>query len=985
MHWSKRDIEQLRIHFEGELFFNDSQTSRLTKRLYATDASVYEVLPQAVAIPANSKDIKRLLQFATNHKSNIIPRGAGTSLAGQVVGDGIVMEISANMAKIIQLNKKEHSVWVEPGIIRDDLNKHLASSDLFFGPETSTANRALIGGMIGNNSCGLHSIVWGSTRDHLIETRAWLSDGTEIHTEALSIDAFYKKTSLTNLEGKIYRELHRMLNNPEVQTLIRNSFPKSEIKRRNTGYALDALIEMQPFNPEGSPFNLSALIAGSEGTLAVVHAAKLNLLNKPEPFVGLLCLHCHSLQDALQANILALNNNPTASELVDDFILSFTEHHPNFKEDRSFIEGKPAAILMVEFRSASQASLDETMQQCITTIRNASLAYAFPVLYGEEINKGWDIRKAGLGLIRNQTGSKQPVNLIEDCAVSPQDLPAYVAEIQALLAKNNVQAAYYAHAGAGELHIEPFLDIHSPQGKTLFRSLLSETVEILKKYRGSLSGEHGDGRLRGEFIPQIMGDEIYQLFVEIKQLFDPQNLLNPGKIVNSPPMDEAFRRKENAKPQTYYFHYPETESPLGLAEKCSGSGDCKKSALSGGTMCPSFMASQKEQDSTRGRANTLRQLITSIGQEAYSNPELLEVLDLCLSCKGCQTECPSGVDMAKLKAESLQQHYDKQGTPWRTKLIGHFPSLQKLASHVAPLYNLLINFPGSSILLKSAMGFSWNRSLPEVHYTTLEKWHNRYQKRINQDQFPHGFVYLFADEFTNYNDVELGKKTVLLLNELGYGVKIPNQIISGRTYISKGMLAFAKKLANTNVGLLDGLISEEHPFIGIEPSAILSFRDEVPNLVDEDLREAANSLKSNCLLLDEFLLKEIKSGRIKQDQFTDKPELIVLHGHCHQKSIAGISSTQQVLNFPVNYEVELLPTGCCGMAGSFGFEKKHYKLSQQIAKLVLYPRLLAAKNKTIIAMNGTSCRHQIKDGIDKEGFHTAEIMYQALAQKQIKP
>lgn len=984
MHWSKRDIEQLSLHFEGELYLTDSQSSKLMKRLYATDASVYEVRPQAVALPANVKDIKRLILFALSHQTSIIPRGAGTSLAGQVVGEGIVMEVSTRMAKIIQLNKKEHSVWVEPGIIRDDLNKHLAVGNVFFGPETSTANRAMIGGMIGNNSCGLHSIVWGTTRDHLLETRAILSDGTDIHTEPLSTEDFYKKTTLNNLEGKIYREIHRILNNPEIQSLIRKRFPKAEIKRRNTGYALDALIDMQPFNPNGSPFNLSALLAGSEGTLAVVHAAKLNVLEQNNPFVGLLCLHSTSLQDALKANIIALNYEPTASELVDDFILSFTEDHPNFKENRSFIEGKPAAILMVEFREESQEALDHKLTTCINAVKDAQLAYAFPVLYDSEISKGWDIRKAGLGLIRNLTGSKQPVNLIEDCAVAPQDLPAYVADIQALLAKNNTQAAYYAHAGAGELHIEPFIDIHSPAGKVLFRSLLTDTVEILKKYQGSLSGEHGDGRLRGEFIPQIMGSEIYELFVEIKNLFDPNGILNPGKIVHTPPMDESFRRKEAESPTSYYFNYPETGSPLGLAEKCSGSGDCKKTALSGGTMCPSFMASQKEKDSTRGRANTLRQLITEQGSEAYSNPELLDVLDLCLSCKGCQTECPSGVDMAKLKAETYQHYHDQKGIPWRTQLVGHFPKLQQLASYIAPLYNLIINFPGTSILVKSMMGFSWNRSIPEVHFTSLETWFKRYSKRINQDVFPKGFVYLFADEFTNYNEVDLGKKTILLLNELGYGIKIPNQIISGRSYISKGMLANAKKLAQTNVSQLHDLISAQHPFIGIEPSALLSFRDEIPQLVEEDQREQALKLKENCLLLDEFLLREIKANQVSKDVFTDKAEKIVLHGHCHQKSIAGISSTRQVLSYPMNYEVELLPTGCCGMAGSFGYDKKHYQLSQDIANLVLFPRLLATKSKTIIAMNGTSCRHQIKDGIDKAGLHTAEIMYQALAQKTIK-
>lgn len=985
MPWSKHEAENLAIHFEGELFFKNNLQSDLTRKIYATDASVYEVQPLAVAKPASAKDIKRLIQFAEKHKTSIIPRGAGTSLAGQVVGEGIVMELGAPLSKIVQLNKKEKSAWIEPGIIRDDLNKQMEPSGLFFGPETSTANRALLGGMLGNNSCGLHSIVWGNVRDHLLETRAILADGSEMHTHPLTNEEFYKKTALTNLEGKIYREIHRMLNNPEVQELIRAKFPNPAITRRNTGYALDALIDMQPFNPAGQPFNLSALLAGSEGTLAVVHSMKINLLDQPSKEVGLICIHCHTLQESLQANIVALSCQPTASELVDSFILSFTENHPNFIEDRTFIEGKPEAILMVEFRAETAELLREKVANCIQKLQDASLGYAYPTLYYEEITKGWDIRKAGLGLIRNLPGKKQPVNLIEDCAVAPVDLPAYVADIQALLAKNNIQAAYYAHAGAGELHIEPFLDIHTPEGKSLFRSLLTETVEILKKYQGSLSGEHGDGRLRGEFIPALMGKEVYALFQEIKHVFDPHNLLNPGKIVNTPPMDEAFRSRVKETNTTHFFHYGELAGPLALAEKCSGSGDCKKSALSGGTMCPSFMATHDEKDSTRARANMLRQLITSEGDQAYNNPELLEVLDLCLSCKGCQTECPSGVDMSKLKAETLQQHYLQKGTPLRTQLIGHFPRLQQLASYVAPLYNMLVAFPGTSIIIKTLMGFSWNRSIPEVHFTSLESWFKRYSKRINQSEFKHGQVYLFADEFTNYNDVELGKKTILLLNELGYGIEIPTQIISGRSYISKGLLAIAQKLANTNVQKLAPIVTEEKPLIGIEPSALLSFRDEIPSLVSADLREQANALKKNCLLIDEFLAQEIKAKRIAKDAFTAMNQKIVLHGHCHQKSIAGLSSTRQVLSFPENYEVELLPTGCCGMAGSFGYEKKHYELSQQIAKLVLFPRLLSTKNSTIIASNGTSCRHQIKDGIDKEGFHLAEIMYNALAQKTIKP
>jgi len=985
MVWSKSELENLTIHFEGKLYLDQTQDSEIARKIYSTDASVYQVKPIAVAIPANYKDIKRLIHFAKKHKTSIIPRGAGTSLAGQVVGNGIVMELASNLSKILLLNKKEKSVWVEPGIIRDDLNKQIETSGLFFGPETSTANRALMGGMLGNNSCGLHSIVWGNVRDHLLETRAILSDGTEIHTHPLSNEEFYKKTSLNNLEGYIYKEIHRILNNPELQNQIKSRFPKAEIKRRNSGYALDALIDMQPFNPMGQPFNLSALLAGSEGTLAIVHSMKLNLLDLPANEVALICIHCQSIQESLEANIVVLTHQPTASELVDDYILSFTENHPNFQYDRDFIEGKPAAILMVEFRSNTTEDLNRQVEACIKSLQDSQLGYAYPVLDKNNIDKGWGIRKAGLGLIRNAISKKQPVNLIEDCAVSPLDLPNYIAEIQALLAKYKVEAAYYAHAGAGELHIEPFLDINSAEGKILFRTILSETVDILKKYQGSLSGEHGDGRLRGEFIEKMMGKELLELFKEIKDIFDPSQILNPGKIVNSPPMDEEFRISNSKEYKiTNFFNYGDFENPLRLAEKCSGSGDCKKTSLTGGTMCPSFMATLDEKDSTRARANMLRQILSEPSENPFTNPELNEILDLCLSCKGCQTECPSGVDITKLKAETLQQKYLTDGIPWRTQMVGHFPLLQNLARKFAPIYNFFIDFPVSSIIIKTLLGFSWERSLPKVHFYSLEDWFKKYAKKYPQNQFKHGFIYLFADEFTNYNEVDLGKKTVLLLNELGFGVKIPFGVISGRSYLSKGMLIEARKIAEKNIAILSPIINAEEPFIGIEPSAILTFRDEIPDLVRPELRELALQIGKNCLLVDEFLSQQIKNKKILKSDFKQENKKIILHGHCHQKSIAGLVPTRHVLSFPENQEVELLPTGCCGMAGSFGYERKHYKISQQIANLVLFPRVLAAKDSVIIASNGTSCRHQLKDGIQKTGQHTVEIMYDSLAQKTFK-
>lgn len=977
---SKFDIEHLKTHFEGKVFLNDTPASNLQKRIYATDASVYQVQPSGVVKPANSKDLKRIIQFANKTKSRLIPRGAGTSLAGQVVGKDLVVEIAGGFNRVLQTHIKEKTVLVEPGIIRDDLNKLLKNTGLFFGPETSTSNRALIGGMIGNNSCGLHSIAWGNTRDHVLELNAYLSDGSELHTKPLTNQEFYQKTQLNNLEGKIYRELHRILNNPAIQGLIRSNYPKPSIKRRNTGYALDALLDMQPFNPNGKNFNLSALLTGSEGTLAMVHAAKLNLLDLPPNEVRLLCIHCRSIHEAMLANIEVLKYNPIASELVDQFILSFTKGHPQFEQNRQFIEGDPQAILMVEFRNESANLLDQHVQQVIDALQTLQLGYAYPILANEEIHNGWDIRKAGLGLIRNLISEEQAVNLIEDCAVDPKDLPNYVIDIENLLAKYQVKAAYYAHAGAGELHIEPFINLKSKKGQQLFRKILEETVEILKKYNGSLSGEHGDGRLRGEFIPNMMGNELYELFVEIKNIFDPFHLFNPGKIVNTPPMDEDFRFQldQSYHFENLHFDYGAVKNPLQLAEKCSGSGDCKKTHLSGGTLCPSYMATLDEKDSTRARANILRQLLSDSNTQGFESKELNEVLDLCLSCKACKTECPSGVDMSQLKAEVLAQQFDKNGIPLKTNLIGGFPTIQKLFRPIAPIYNFVNSFPLTAGFVKAMMGFASERSIPKLHFTTLERWYASYTKKIPQIGYKNGEVIVLADEFTNYNDVEIGKKAVLLLNKLGYGVILTNNLITGRSYLSKGMVKMAKVLMETNLEILSSYPSST-PILGIEPSAIVTFIDEGPNIVSSNFKELANKIKERVLLIDDFIADEYKNKRIHSSSFNKVHKKIVLHGHCHQKAVLGLSKTRIALQIPENYTTELIPSGCCGMAGSFGYEKKNYQVSQQIANLVLYPKLKDLDEKNhIIAMNGTSCRHQMKDGIAKEGKHTVEILFEAL-------
>jgi len=977
---TERNITSLKETFLGEVYLDNSPESELQKRIYATDASVYQVKPKGVVKPYTKKDIQRIIQFANQTENKIIPRAAGTSLAGQVVGSDIVVEVSKNFNKILEINPKEKSVWVEPGIIRDDLNNQLKEYNLFFGPETSTANRAQIGGMLGNNSCGLHSIAWGNTRDHALELKAYLSDGSEIHTKELSLEEFYAKTQLKNLEGKIYSEIHRLLNNPEIQELIEQNFPKKSIKRRNSGYALDALLEMQPFNPNGKNFNLSALLTGSEGTLAFVHSAKLNLLKSPEKEVKLLCIHCHSVQEAMLANIEALKFEPLASELVDDFILSFTKGHPLFEKDRDFIQGNPAAILMVEFRNSDECKLAEKVNTLIKQLSELNIGYAYPILSNEAIAHGWEIRKAGLGLIRNLVADEQAVNLIEDCAVDPLDLPYYVADIENLLKKHEVKAAFYAHAGAGELHIEPFLDLKTTEGRRKFREILSETVEILKKYKGSLSGEHGDGRLRGEFIPQLMGEKVYQLFKDIKNLFDPKNILNPGKIVYTPPMDEDFRFEINKsiKFENLNFDYGEINNPLRLAEKCSGSGDCKKSHLSGGTLCPSYMATLDEKNSTRGRANVLRQILTESNSNGFENKELNEVLDLCLSCKACQTECPSGVDIAQLKAEVLAQQFEKKGIPFKVQMIGHFPKIQAFFSPIAPLYNLAISLPIISNLIKLSLGFSQKRSLPKLHFQTLESWFNSYTKRNQNQNVSNGKIVLLADEFTNFNDVEIGQKAIKLLNQLGYEVLIPSNIVSGRSYLSKGMVKTAKKLMEDNYDTLSNPEFSNLPIVGIEPSALVTFKDEGPKIVSKNFNAIALEIKSRTLLIDDFISDEFKKGKILKSNFTQESRKIKIHGHCHQKSVLGLSKTRLALEIPENYSTELIPSGCCGMAGSFGYEAKKFDLSQKIAELVLFPSLRKIQKGEIIASNGTSCRHQIKDGLKLEGKHTVEILFDAL-------
>ncbi|TLU98870.1 FAD-binding and (Fe-S)-binding domain-containing protein [Dyadobacter luticola] len=981
------DLSALARSLEGDLYYDNTM-----RTLYATDASAYREMPLAVAIPKSKKDLKTLISYATQNRISLIPRTAGTSLAGQVVGNGIVVDVSKNFTKILEINKSERWVRVQPGVVRDELNMALKPYGLYFGPETSTANRAMIGGMVGNNSCGSNSIVYGSTREHTLEVKAILADGSDAEFKSVENSGFEnilqsaaQKNGSATLLDKIYLRTNEILAAPDNQEEIRKNFPKPSVERRNTGYALDMLLNTSPYvgaeNTAAKPFNMCSLIAGSEGTLCFLTEIKLNLVPLPPKTQGLVCVHCDTIDESLRATILTLKYGPQAVELIDNYVLECAATNPEQKKNAFFVKNKPdgsfPAILVVDLSRETKEEVEALAADLEKELKEAGIGFHYPLLFGDDTKKIWTLRKAGLGLLSNIPGDEKAVAVIEDTAIDVYDQPEYIRDFNEILKKNGMSAVHYAHAGSGELHLRPIINLKTAEGHRQFRMIAEEIAALVKKYDGSLSGEHGDGRLRGEFIPKMVGEHNYQLFKEIKKTWDPNNIFNPGKIVDTAPMDTFLRYEADQKTPEFktYFRFHDQDI-LQHAEQCNGSGDCRKTQMSGGTMCPSFMATRNEKDTTRARANILREMLTRSPKEnRFDNQEIKEVYDLCLACKGCKGECPSNVDVAKLKMEFLQQYHDVHGVPMRSWLVGNFSKMTGLASYVPWAYNLIYKNAPLRKLANSVVGFHPERTMPLLHSTTLKKWYDGRKKEAVKSERK---VYLFCDEFTNYNDVEIGKKSILALEKLGYEVIIPKHAPSGRPQLSKGLLKDAKKIAEENIQLLKNIISHDTPLVGIEPSAILTFRDEYPDLVDEELVAEATKLAQNALQFDEFIAREIELKNISKNQFTTEKRLIKLHGHCQQKAISSMIPTKKMLSLPENYTVQLIPSGCCGMAGSFGYEKEHYDISMQIGELVLFPAVRQQPEEVIIAAPGTSCRHQIHDGTGRQALHPAEILWDAL-------
>ncbi len=967
----KTKFAALAEQFDGDLFTDDT-----TRRLYATDASAYREIPLAVAMPKNDNDLSRLIQFARENKTSLIPRTGGTSLAGQVVGSGVVVDLSKHFNEILEVNTSENYAWVQPGIVRDDLNHHLKQYGLFFAPETSTANRAMIGGMIGNNSCGSNSVVYGSTREHLQEVRALLSDGSAVHFGPVSREKMSGNTTGASLENQLYSHITQILSDQANIDAIDREFPKRSIHRRNTGYAIDMLARMQPFNSEGAQFNFCSLIAGSEGTLALVTAAKLKLSKIDPPHRRLICIHCHSIDESLRANLVALLHRPSAVELMDHYVFEATKRNKGQAENRFFIEGDPMAILVAELTRSSASEVDADATRLIEDLKSKGLGYSYPVVGGEDIKKVWNLRKAGLGLLSNVPGDDKPVPVIEDTAVDVNDLPAYISDIGDLLKKHGLYSVHYAHAGSGEIHLRPILNLKREDHVRLFRAMAEETATLVKKYNGSLSGEHGDGRLRGEFIPQMIGRHNYELIVGLKKVWDPENIFNPGKIVHTPPMDSHLRFEKNQETREFdtVLDFSATMGFLRTAEQCNGSGDCRKTEISGGTMCPSYMATRKEKETTRARANILREMLTrSSRPNPFAHEEIAEVMDLCLGCKGCKSECPSNVDLAKLKQEWQYQYYREKGVPLRARLIGNFATSMKIAAQIPWAYNLVVRNKMLGRLTKSIIGFAPSRSMPEISPVSWKSWIERdFKPGVRSNG---RVVYMFVDELLNYNEANIGIQSVLLLDYLGYEVRFVSHEESGRSFLSKGMLTEAREFATKNVAVFKDLITPDTPLVGVEPSAILTFRDEYPDLLREDEKAAANKIAASTFMIEEFLARELDAKRIDPSVFARKTGTVKVHGHCQQKALSSLTPVKKILTQLVGYDVQMIPSGCCGMAGSFGYEKEHYDLSMQIGELVLFPTVRKQPDEVLIAASGTSCRHQIKDGTGRKAVHPIELLW----------
>ena len=955
----------LRQRVSGEVKFDP-----FSRVLYSTDASIYQMEPVGVVIPRNVDDVQAVMEIARDSNVPVLPRTGGTSLAGQTVNHAIVVDFSKYLNQVLEVNQEEGWARVQPGIILDQLNRQLAGHGLQYAPDPTTSNRACVGGGIGNNTCGAHSVLYGKTLDHVMEVDTILADASRTHFGPLEAHELEAKLSGTGLESDIYRGIRSIAQENLAEITAR--YP--QIPRRVSGYNIDEFMT-------DDPFNLARMVVGSEGTLCVVSEAKLNLVPRPT-MTALSVLHFEDIVRASEATREVLRHGPSSIEVMDKILLDRSRESLGHAGDLDFIVGDPGALLAVEFYGESEAELRSKMDELERDMTRRRLAYACVNL----LDRGaqgtvWNVRKAGLGLLMSIHGDAKPLPFVEDTAVDPETLGPFVKRFDEIVRNHGTEAAYYGHASVGCLHIRPLVSLKNAQGVETMVSIADEISDLVKEYGGSMSGEHGDGIVRGVWTEKMFGPHITGLFRDIKRTFDPDGIMNPGKIIDCPPMTENLRYgpEYNASTLPVSLDFSLDTNYAGAVEMCNGMGACRKLD---GTMCPSYIATRDEEHSTRGRANLLRAALSGrLPEGTITGQRLYDALDLCLECKGCKAECDSGVDMAKLKYEFLANYHRANGLPVRNKFFGNINRINRLGAKFAPFSNWAAKSPLGKLFSTAILGVHPSRTLPSFASETLPRWFQRRRRNsvgnapASNGMTAKGTVVLFNDTFMSYNYPEVGIAATELLEAAGFNVVLADAGCCGRPMLSKGMMDDAVAAARYNVDLLHAYADQGIPIIGCEPSCLLSFRDEYPEILKDD---RSKKVAEHAYLIDEFLMMLQSKGELDL-KFRDEPKRVLFHGHCHQKALTGTSASMGALRLPPGNQVELVPAGCCGMAGGFGFEKEHYDISMTIGNESLFPAVKAKESDWEVAVMGVSCRQQIEHGTGRHPRHLAEVLRDCLA------
>jgi FAD/FMN-containing dehydrogenase/Fe-S oxidoreductase len=965
------DLEHaLRRVVRGSVRFDQA-----SKLLYSTDASMYQVEPVGVVTPRDADDVRAAVEVARAQRVALLPRGGGTSLTGQTVNRALVLDFTQHMNRVLEVNPEELWARVQPGLVQDELNHHVRPMGLLFGPDTSTSNRATLGGMMGNNSGGSHSLAYGLTVDHVIEIRALLVDGTEVVFGELTPDEFAAKMRAPGVEGQLYRDVAAIRDGYAEE--IRARYPKHW--RRVAGYNLNELlgVAVRPHSyaggGNGAPRKLSMarLVVGSEGTLLSILEAKVRLVRRP-PATAVDVIHYRDMQEALESSQAILETGPYAVEVTDKLILDLARNNIEQSRKMGWVQGDPAAIMIVEYTGENEAEARSKVEALERRRERQRFGYAAHAAYdpGEQ-RTIWNLRKAGLGLLLGMKGDKKPIAFVEDTCVEPRHLAQFVPRFKDIFAKHDTVGAYYGHCSVGCLHIRPVIDLKTRRGLDQVRAIADEITALVVEFGGTISSEHGDGRARSPFLERMYGPVLMEAFRKLKRAFDPDNRMNPGNIVDSPGILENLRYGVGYKtwsPVTM-LDFSAQGGFAASVEMCNGVGVCRKKLE--GTMCPSYMATRDEEHSTRGRANALRAVLSGrMPATEFTGHRLYEVMDLCLECKGCKAECPSNVDMAKLKYEFLHHYYRANGLPLRNRLFGRIARLNELMSRVPTIANWITSVPFNRWLMEKVIGIDRRRPLPALAEQTFTDW---FRNRPSPAAAPRGEVVLFHDTFVTYNTPEIGRAAVQLLETAGYRVVLVDRKCCGRPLISKGMLTEARDHAAWNVATLHPYAARGVAIVGLEPSCLLTMRDEWVDLLCTD---EARTVAAQSALFEQFLLRERERGLTLPWAAHGREAL--LHGHCHQKAIVGTAPTVAALTW-AGYKVSEVDSGCCGMAGSFGFEREHYDISVELGNRRLAPAVKAAPGSTAVVAPGISCRQQIEHLAGRRAKHPAEVLWEALA------